>query len=67
VQEQQVDAVDAEVGQRRLARRAQPIGGALDGGTFVTRKMSSRGTPEARIPSPTSRSLRYTRAVSMCR
>ena len=36
-------------------------------GTFVVRKISSRGTPLSAIPRPTSRSFSYARAVSICR
>ena len=35
--------------------------------TLVVMKTSSRGTPEARSPSPTASSLPYIAAVSMCR
>ena len=35
--------------------------------TLVVTKTSSRATPEARSPSPTSRSLPYSAAVSTCR
>lgn len=34
---------------------------------FVARKISDRATPEAAMPAPTSASLPYIRAVSMCR
>ena len=39
----------------------------LTGQTLVVRKTSSRLTPESSIPRPTSASLPYIWAVSMCR
>ena len=50
------------------ARRVQARAGAkCDGQIFVVTKTSSRLMPDARKPSPTSRSLSYISAVSMCR
>ena len=49
------------------AARLNRAGSASDGPIFVVRKISPRSTPLAAIPAPTSASLPYARAVSMCR
>ena len=49
------------------AERCRSPSAMSSGHTFVVTKISSRGTPPARMPSPTSSSLPYIAAVSMWR
>ena len=68
VHQQEIDIVDLERGEALVDRLREGVGAQIFVRlTLVVRKMSPRGTPEARIASPTARSVPYFQAVSMWR
>ena len=66
VDQPQVDVLEPERREALLERLPAP-GPRSPCGSFVVRKISSRGTPLSATARPTSRSLPYIVAVSMCR
>ena len=68
VHQQQVDVVDAEIGEALVDRAREIVRRADIRANFGAQKdVVTRGTPEARMPSPTPRSVPYFQAVSMWR
>src|SRR5262249_14518995 len=65
--EQEIDEVDAESLQALSTERAKSPARRYSCDTLVVGKISSRRTPEARMPSPTPRSVPYFQAVSIWR